>query len=122
MIHQKDKNAMRQKRHMRVRSKLHGTPERPRLCVYRSSKHIYAQIIDDDSAVTLVSASTVEPALREKARELKKTDAAAMVGQAAAQRALEKGIACVVFDRGGYLYHGRIAALARGARDAGLKL
>ena len=121
MIHQKDKNAIRQVRHMRVRSKLRGTPERPRLCVYRSSKHIYAQIVDDDSAVTLASASTVEPALREKVRELKKADAAALVGQTAAQRALEKGIASVVFDRGGYLYHGRVKALAEAAREAGLQ-
>lgn len=121
MIHQKDKDAARKVRHARVRGRLSGAADRPRLCVYRSSKHIYAQIIDDEAAVTLVAASTLDPALREQAQSLNKTEAAALVGQAAARRALEKGIEQVVFDRGGYLYHGRLAALAKGAREAGLK-
>lgn len=121
MIVRKDKNEARQTRHQRVRRSMSGSPERPRLCVYRSSKHIYAQIVDDEAAVTLAAASTLEPALREQVKALDKTGAAALVGRTAAGRALDKGIAQVVFDRGGYLYHGRVAALAKGAREAGLK-
>jgi large subunit ribosomal protein L18 len=121
MIVRKDKKKLRQVRHDRVRRKMSGSPERPRLCVYRSCKHIYAQIVDDEAAVTLVAASSMEPALREQVKALDKTGAAALVGRTAATRALEKGIEQVVFDRGGYLYHGRVAALAKGAREAGLK-
>jgi large subunit ribosomal protein L18 len=110
----------RMKRHQRVRTKVSGTPERPRLSVFRSSIHIYAQVIDDASGSTLASASTLDPALREGAKELTKVQEAEKVGKMVAERALEKGIKQVVYDRGGYLYHGRVEALARGAREAGL--
>ena len=114
-----DKKALRAKRHLRVRKKISGTPERPRLSVYRSEKNIYAQIIDDVNAVTLVSASTVDKELKVNAGGNK--EAAKMIGEAVAKRALDKGITEVVFDRGGYVYHGRVQALAEAAREAGLK-
>ncbi len=98
-----------------------GTPERPRLCVYKSLRHIHAQIIDDLAGHTLVSASTTEPILRNSLKSTGNIEAAKAVGRLIAQRALEKGIQQVVFDRGGFLYHGRIAALADSAREAGLK-
>ncbi len=98
-----------------------GTPERPRLCVYKSLHHMHAQIIDDIAGHTLVSASTTEPALRESLKSTGNIEAAKAVGKLIAQRALEKGIQQVVFDRGGFLYHGRVAALADSAREAGLK-
>lgn len=113
------KNFNRKARHARVRKKIAGTPEKPRLNVYRSGKHIYAQIIDDVSGSTLVSASTLDKSL-----ELEKTnnkEAAASVGKLIAKRAIDKDIEEVVFDRGGYVYHGRVKALANGAREAGLK-
>jgi large subunit ribosomal protein L18 len=119
MITKLDKNAVRKKRHARVRRKVFGTAERPRLNVFRSNKHIYAQIIDDVKAVTLVSASTLD-----KEFNLESTgnvEAAQKVGELVAKRALEKGIKSVVFDRGGYLYHGRVKALADAAREAGLE-
>lgn len=119
MITKVDKNVVRKKRHARVRSKLSGTAERPRLNVYRSNKHIYAQIIDDEKGVTLVSASTLD-----KEANLESTgnvEAAKRVGELIAKRAVEKGIKDVVFDRGGYLYHGRIKALAESARENGLE-
>ena len=115
MFSKRDRNEVRKIRHERVRRKISGTPARPRLCVYRSNKHIYAQIIDDTMGVTLVSASTLNVE-----SEGTKTDAAKAVGAAVAQKALEAGITKVVFDRGGNLYHGRIQALAEGAREAGL--
>lgn len=119
MITKQDKNAIRKRRHKHVRHRISGTNERPRLNVFRSSKHIYAQLIDDENGVTLVSSSTVDKALNlEKSGDV---DAAKQVGELIGQRALEKGIDTVVFDRGGYLYHGRIKALAEGAREAGLK-
>jgi large subunit ribosomal protein L18 len=119
MITKQDKNAVRKKRHGRVRSKLSGTAARPRLNVFRSSKHIYAQLIDDVSSVTLVSASTLDKELNiESAGNV---DAAIKVGELVAKRAVEKGIKAVVFDRGGYLYHGRVKALADAAREAGLE-
>ncbi len=109
------------KKHLRVRKKVFGTSERPRLSVYKSLKHIYAQIIDDTKGVTLVSASTLDKELRGKLSELTKTEEAREVGRLIAKRALEKGIKMVVFDRGGFIYHGRIKALAEGAREGGLE-
>lgn len=108
-------------RHRRIRRKLMGTPERPRLCVYKSLHHMHAQIIDDTVGHTLVSASTTEPSLRSRLKGTGNIEAAKAVGQLIAQRALEKGIQQVVFDRGGFLYHGRVAALADSAREAGLR-
>ena len=117
----RSKLEMRQRRHRRVRRKVIGTPERPRLSVFRSAKHIYAQIIDDTTGRTLVAASTVEPGLRSELGNCGNKDAARRVGELVAQRAKSKGIEKVAFDRGGYLYHGRVAALAEGARSAGLQ-
>ena len=119
MVNQKDKNKMRQKRHLRVRMNLAGTASLPRLNVYRSNKHIYAQIIDDEKGVTLVSASSNDKEL--KLANGSNIEAAKQVGALVAKRALEQSITAVVFDRGGYLYHGRVQALAEGAREAGLK-
>ena len=119
MVNQKDKNKMRQKRHLRVRMNIAGTASLPRLNVYRSNKHIYAQIIDDVKGVTLVSASSNDKEL--KLANGSNVEAAKQVGALVAKRALEQSITAVVFDRGGYLYHGRVQALAEGAREAGLK-
>ncbi|BES65907.1 50S ribosomal protein L18 [Gottschalkiaceae bacterium SANA] len=116
-----DKNKNRQKRHVRLRNKVQGTPERPRLNVFRSSKHIYAQLIDDASGKTIVSASTVEKDVKANLESTSNLDAAKRIGQLAAERALEKGVSVVVFDRGGFIYHGRVKALAEAAREAGLK-
>ncbi|AGK51908.1 50S ribosomal protein L18 [Bacillus sp. 1NLA3E] len=119
MITKLDKNATRRKRHARVRAKLSGTPARPRLNVFRSNKHIYAQLIDDVNGVTLASASTLD-----KDFGLESTgnlEAAQKIGELVAKRAVEKGISSVVFDRGGYLYHGRVQALADAARENGLE-
>ena len=121
MITKGDKNKARLKRHLRVRKKISGTPARPRLSVYRSSKHIYAQLIDDISGRTLVSASTVDKELAGQVKNGGNVEAARMVGQLIAKRAKEKGYEAVVFDRGGYLYHGRIQALADAAREGGLE-
>ena len=118
MIKRPDTKAQRIKRHKRVRAKVSGTPERPRLNVFRSEKNIYAQIIDDVNGVTLVSANTLE---KEFEGATGNCEAAKKVGAVLAERAMEKGIEEVVFDRGGFVYHGRIAALADGAREAGLK-
>ena len=115
----KTRNEMRKKRHLRIRSRLVGTPLKPRLSVYRSSKHIYAQIIDDVNGVTLVSASTVEK--DNKFENGGNIEAAKLVGKLVAEKSLEKNIESVVFDRSGYLYHGRVKALAEAARAAGLK-
>ncbi|TYC48884.1 50S ribosomal protein L18 [Weissella muntiaci] len=117
MITKSDKNKVRQHRHTRVRGKISGTAERPRLNVYRSNKNIYAQLIDDVAGVTLASASTLDAAVE----TAPKTEQAAKVGALVAERAASKGIVDVVFDRGGYLYHGRVQALAEAAREAGLK-
>ena len=111
----------RLRRHLRVRRKVFGTPERPRLCVFRSLRHIYAQVIDDEAGHTLVAASTLDPELRGKLARTKDRQAAREVGRLVGARALQKGIRKVVFDRGGYLYHGRVAELAEGAREAGLE-
>ena len=121
MITKIDKNAERKRRHIRVRKSVKGTPERPRLNVYRSTNHIYAQIIDDTKGVTLASASTLEKAVKTEIAGKTKREAAAIVGKIAAERAKAKGIEAVVFDRGGYLYTGRVQALADGAREAGLE-
>ncbi|AGC69579.1 50S ribosomal protein L18 [Thermoclostridium stercorarium subsp. stercorarium DSM 8532] len=121
MIKFQDKNEVRKKKHLRIRKKIKGTAEKPRLCVYRSLKHIYAQIIDDESGRTLVAASTLDEALRGKLEHTGNKAAAREVGKLIGQRAIEKGIKKVVFDRGGYLYHGRVQELADGAREAGLE-
>ena len=121
MISKIDKNAVRQKRHLRVRKHLSGTSEAPRMSVYRSLNHIYVQVIDDTKGVTLASASTMEKAVKEKIADMTKTEAAKVVGQVAGERAKAQGIEAVVFDRGGYLYTGRVKAVADGAREAGLK-
>jgi len=115
-----DTRTARQRRHRRIRLKLSGSTERPRLSVFRSLQHIYAQVIDDTSGTTLVAASTNEPNTR-GTRSGNKTEQARGVGQAIATRAREKGINTVIFDRGGYLYHGRVKALADAAREAGLE-
>ena len=121
MSNKKDKNKIRKVRHLRVRKKISGTADRPRLCVYRSLAGIYAQLIDDTKGVTLAAASTVEPELKAKVAEMTKTQAAKEVGKAIAQRAVDKGCKSVIFDRGGYIYTGRVAALAEGAREGGLE-
>ena len=118
MITKADKNATRKKRHARVRAKLTGTAERPRLNVFRSNQHIYAQVIDDVNGVTLVSASTLD---KDLALNGTSNIEATKVGESVAKRAVEKGVKEVVFDRGGYLYHGRVKALAEAAREAGLQ-
>ena len=120
MINRPDTNAQRLKRHKRVRGKISGTPERPRLNVFRSGTNIYAQIIDDTVGNTLVAASTVEKEISSQIGEADKKGASKVVGKVIAQRALEKGIKEVVFDRGGYIYTGRVAELAAGAREGGL--
>lgn len=118
MITKQDKNQVRKKRHARVRSKITGTAERPRLNVFRSNKNIYAQIIDDVAGVTLVSASSQEKSFEGAGNNV---EAATKVGEAIAKRAAEKNITAIVFDRGGYLYHGRVKALAEAARENGLE-
>jgi len=115
------KQEMRKRRHLRVRKKVSGSAQRPRLNVYRSLKHIYAQLIDDNSGCTFVSASTLDLDLRGRLTASGNKEAARHVGELLAKRALENGITEVVFDRGGYLYHGRVRALAEGARSLGLK-
>ena len=121
MITKIDKNSVRQRRHARVRKHVSGTAETPRLNVYRSLHHIYDQGIDDVKGVTLASATTLEKRIREEIAGKTKTEAAKIVGKAAGERAKEKGIETVVFDRGGYLYTGRVKAVADGAREAGLE-
>lgn len=111
----------RKRRHWRVRGRVNGVPERPRLNVFRSGKHIYAQVIDDTQGHTLVAASTMDPTLRNKLKELRGVEEARQVGRLVGERALQVGITKVVFDRGGWLYHGRIKSLAEGARESGLQ-
>jgi large subunit ribosomal protein L18 len=111
----------RDHRHERIRRHIHGTAERPRLNVFRSLQHIYAQVVDDDLGNTLVAASTLDPELREQLDGLNKSQQAARVGKLVAQRAIAQGLRQVVFDRGGYPYHGRVKALADGAREGGLE-
>lgn len=117
----KSRNEARLRRHTRVRKKIYGTLERPRMNVFRSINDIYVQIIDDDNSNTLVSASSIDKMLRERMNGLNKTDQARLVGEEIAKRALDKGITKVVMDRGGYFYTGRIKALAEGARKGGLE-
>ena len=117
----KEKRLARQRRHQRVRRRMMGTAERPRLCVFRSLKHIESQIIDDARGHTLVAASTREPSVQEQLGDKDKTAQAAVVGQVLAERATAAGIKSVVFDRGGYLYHGRVKSLAEAARKGGLE-
>ncbi len=119
MINKQNKNQVRMKRHLRVRSSVSGTEKCPRLNVYRSTNHIYAQIIDDVAGKTLASSSTLAKDVDVKGKS--KSEAATVVGTDVAKKAMAKGIECVVFDRGGYLYTGRVKALADGARAAGLK-
>jgi large subunit ribosomal protein L18 len=111
----------RERRHRRVRASITGTPERPRLNIFRSLMHIYAQVIDDTAGVTLVSASTIDAELRSQMTGKKKSEQAKLVGQLVAARAKAKGLSLVVFDRGGYRYHGRVKAVADGAREGGLE-
>ena len=120
MVSKQDKSALRIKKHQRLRNRFSGTAERPRLAVFRSNNHMYAQIIDDTVGKTLVAASTVEKAVKEELEKTNKTDAAAYVGTLVAKRALDAGIKEVVFDRGGFVYHGKVQALADAAREAGL--
>jgi len=116
-----DRNALRQRRHERSRRRLAGAAGRPRLSVFRSLNQIYAQVIDDAAGRTLVAASTLDPEIRERVAGKKKVEASAIVGEVLAKRAQAKGITAVVFDRSGYLYHGRVKALAESARTAGLQ-
>lgn len=121
MINKLDKNKERQRRHARVRKTVHGTASRPRLCVYRSLSNIYTQIIDDDKGVTLVSASSLEKAIKSKIKGKSKLEVASIIGTETAKRAIEKGIKSVVFDRGGYLYTGRVKNISDAARAGGLE-
>lgn len=120
MLTKPNKNAIRKKRHQRMRNTLSGTAATPRLNVYRSLHHIYAQVIDDEAGVTLCAASTVEKEIAALVAGKSKVEAATIVGEKVGERAKEKGVSAVVFDRGGYLYTGRVAAVAEGARKAGL--
>ncbi len=117
----KEKQLARQRRHARVRRRVHGTPERPRLTVFRSLKHIHAQVIDDSQGNTLVAASTLDAEVRSQLADKDKSAQAAVVGEVLARRALEAGVERIVFDRSGYKYHGRVKSLADAARKAGLE-
>ena len=121
MVNKKSRQSVRIKKHKRIRNRFSGTGERPRLAVFRSNNHMYAQIIDDTVGNTLTSASTLEKELQSELEKTNNVDAAAYIGKVIAKRALEKGITTVVFDRGGYLYHGKVKALADAAREAGLQ-
>ena len=120
MVSKKSKADLRNKKHMRIRNRVNGTAERPRLAVFRSNNHMYAQIIDDTVGNTLVAASTVEKEVKAELNKTNDVEAAAYLGKVIAKRAVDKGITEVVFDRGGFLYHGKIEALAEAAREAGL--
>jgi len=120
MVKKEARSKIRVKKHMRIRNRFSGTTERPRLAVFRSNNHMYAQIIDDTVGKTLVAASTLEKDVKAELEKTNNVDAAAYVGKVIAKRALEKGITTVVYDRGGYIYHGKVAALAEAAREAGL--
>ncbi|MCC8098241.1 MAG: 50S ribosomal protein L18 [Eubacterium sp.] len=121
MITKQDRKVARAKRHQRIRNKISGTAAQPRLAVFRSNMHIYAQIIDDTAGNTLVAASTMEKDIKASLSKTNDVEAAKAVGTAVAKKALDKGIDTVVFDRGGFIYHGKIKALAEAAREAGLK-
>lgn len=121
MLKKINRNKKRIKRHNSIRNKIAGTPEKPRLNIFKSSKHIYAQVIDDVTGTTLAYASTLDKELKDKVADLTKSEAAKLVGQTVGERAKDKGINTVIFDRGGYLYHGRVQLLADGARESGLE-
>ena len=121
MVRKESRQEVRVKKHNRVRNRFSGTPERPRLAVFRSNNHMYAQIIDDTVGNTLVSASTLEKDVKAELEKTNNVEAAAYLGTVIAKRAIEKGIKTVVFDRGGFIYQGKIAALADAAREAGLE-
>ena len=121
MVSKESRQEVRVKKHMRIRNRFSGTAERPRLAVFRSNNHMYAQIIDDTVGNTLVSSSTLEKAVKAELEKTNNVDAAAYLGTVIAKRAIEKGITKVVFDRGGFIYQGKIAALADAAREAGLE-
>ncbi len=121
MINKPSRAEGRTKRHYRLRNRISGTAQKPRLAVFRSNKHIYAQIIDDTIGNTLAAASTMESAIKDKLQKTSDIEAAKVVGEAIAKKALDKGINTVVFDRGGFVYHGKIQALADAAREAGLQ-
>lgn len=121
MIKKPSRQKAREKRHYRLRNKLSGTPAKPRLAVFRSNKHMYAQIIDDVAGNTLVAASTMDKAVAENLKYTSNVDAAKAVGKAIGEKAVAAGITTVVFDRGGYIYHGKVKALADAAREAGLQ-
>ena len=121
MVNKKSRSEVRVKKHMRLRNRFTGTAQRPRLAVFRSNNHMYAQVIDDSVGNTLVAASTVEKTVKSELEKTNDVDAATYVGTLIAKRALEKGIDEVVFDRGGFIYHGKVQALADAARAAGLK-
>ena len=121
MVSKESRQKIRVKKHMKIRNRFSGTAERPRLAVFRSNNHMYAQIIDDTVGNTLVAASTLEKEVKEQLEKTNNVDAAAYLGTVIAKRAIEKGIDTVVFDRGGFIYQGKIEALADAAREAGLK-
>ncbi|MBE5882752.1 MAG: 50S ribosomal protein L18 [Lachnospiraceae bacterium] len=121
MVSKESRQKVRIKKHLKMRNRFSGTPERPRLAVFRSNNHMYAQIIDDTVGNTLVAASTLEKSVKAELEKTNNVDAAAYLGTVIAKRALEKGINTVVFDRGGFIYQGKIAALAEAAREAGLE-
>ena len=121
MVNKESRSEVRIKKHMRVRNHLAGTADRPRLAVFRSNNHMYAQIIDDSVGNTIVAASTTEKAIKDELEKTNDVDAAAYVGKVIAERALEKGIKTVIYDRGGFVYHGKVQALADAAREAGLE-
>ena len=120
MVNKKSRAEVRAKKHARVRNKVAGTADRPRLAVFRSNDHMYAQIIDDETGRTLTAASTLDKDVKAECEKTNNVDAAAKVGTAIAKKALDKGITKVVFDRGGFIYHGKVQALADAAREAGL--
>lgn len=121
MIKKPSRSKIRVKKHKKIRNKIHGTSERPRLAVFRSDKHMYAQVIDDLTGHTIVAASTLEKAISESLDKTNNVAAATLVGETIGKRAVEKGITEVIFDRGGYIYQGKVKALADSAREAGLK-
>ena len=121
MVSKKSRTVVREQKHRRLRNRFSGTAERPRLAVFRSNNHMYAQIIDDTVGKTLVSASTLDKEVKAECEKTNNVDAAAVVGTVVAKRALEKGITTVVYDRGGFVYEGKVKALAEAAREAGLE-
>ena len=121
MVGKESRQEIRAKKHLKIRNRFNGTAERPRLAVFRSNNHMYAQIIDDEAGKTLVSASTLEKDIKAELKNTDNVEAAAYIGDVVAKRAIEKGIKTVVFDRAGYIYHGKVAAVADAARKAGLE-